>query len=197
MRFLGIDVGVTGGIGVLDVASDGSQNAGVYDTPTRVEVKTVTSGKRKGQKKNQRVYDVDALWRLLQRLSVGGVTLVALEKQWAVAQQPREGQEEARGQGVTAAFSIGYGYGLFRMVLRSLSIFEDNIVLVAPIVWKRKMGLLGSGKGKSREMAARMFPDVDFGRRRDEGRAEGVLLAAYAIGEHQFRQANGLCEMGL
>jgi crossover junction endodeoxyribonuclease RuvC len=158
MRFLGIDVGVTGGIGLIDVHDwDGGRRVEVHDMPTvRVE--------RGGGKRT--VYDIPALWRLMQAVTVGGVGLAVIEEQWAF-----------KDQGVSSSFSLGQGLGVCKMALVAAGVpFEA----VAPVRWKRTFNLTGSGKGKSRQLASQLFPEIDFGRRKDEGRSEGLLLALYA-----------------
>lgn len=159
--FLGIDVGVTGAIGRLEFSASGEQRARVEDMP----VFSVRKGKTQ-----RRVYDLPILWDRLRTLQVGGVTLVVLEDQWAF-----------KGQGVTACFSLGRGLGVIEAFLTAAGLPYQK---VAPITWKTYFGLRGTDKGRAREVAARLFPAMDFGKRKDEGRAEAMLLATYAARLH-------------
>lgn len=179
MRFLGIDVGVHGAIGVVGTSrfSDVFVATEVYDMPTIPVVKTVRRtvkdrqpGEPKTRTKEQKrnVYDVQGVWTLLRRLSVGGVKLAVLEDQWAF-----------QGQGVSSALVLGRGLGYLEMALMAAGI---PTVVKPSRVWKKAMGL-SAQKGASRVMAERMFPEVDLGKRADEGRSEALLMAVYAMRE--------------
>lgn len=48
--------------------------------------------------------------------------------------------------------------------------------LVSPTVWKRQVGLAGKDKDASRRLASQKFPSVDLSRKKDDGRAEALLL---------------------
>lgn len=63
-----------------------------------------------------------------------------------------------------------------------LNAFKIPVHLVPPHVWKGRMSL-NSDKGKSRETAAKLFPDnADlFKRVKDDGRAEAALIAMYGL----------------
>ncbi len=53
---------------------------------------------------------------------------------------------------------------------------------VAASKWKAVVGLKGIGKDGSRDLASRLFPTYSgqFARKKDDGRAESAILAAYA-----------------
>lgn len=99
---------------------------------------------------------------------VGGIAgaLVVLERQGA---RP--------GQGVSSVFKIGQRYGEIVGVLAALGL---SYVEVMPGVWKRYMGLTGKDKEASRAMARQLWPDAPLARKKDEGRAEALLIAEYA-----------------
>lgn len=98
---------------------------------------------------------------------LGVADLIVLEKQQAM---PR--------QGVSTTFQTGLGYGA---LLAACYLSGVRIELVHPSVWKRKLGLVGKDKEASRALAIRLFPSLaeHLRRKKDEGRAEALLLAAY------------------
>lgn len=82
------------------------------------------------------------------------------------------------GQGVTTMFRFGAAYGAVVGVAMSVGC---PVHFVVPAKWKRKMGLLGTTKEASRALAIRTFPSLrdQLKRKKDDGRAEGLLLADY------------------
>ena len=84
-------------------------------------------------------------------------------------------------QGVTSAFSFGFSAGALQQGLASAGL---PITLIQPAVWKAIYGLRGGRENKdmSRAKASQMFPSFAhlWARKKDEGRAEAVLLAHYA-----------------
>lgn len=81
------------------------------------------------------------------------------------------------GQGVSSMFVFGRCYGA---ILATLACAGVPTVLVTPAQWKKKFSL-GKDKERSRELAIRTFPTVEgLSRKKDEGRAEALLLALYA-----------------
>lgn len=82
------------------------------------------------------------------------------------------------GQGVATTFRFGSAYGAVLAIAMAVG---AKVELVTPVKWKRKYGLIGMGKEASRALALRKFPAVrDFlKRKKDDGRAEGLLLADY------------------
>ena len=82
------------------------------------------------------------------------------------------------GQGVTSMFTFGRTLGF----AHALAVGSGAAIrTVPPSVWKRKMGLLNSDKGASREKATALYPRGAhlFSRVKDDGRAEATLLALY------------------
>jgi hypothetical protein len=86
-----------------------------------------------------------------------------------------ERQQALPKQGSTSGFRTGLGVGLIVGVLAGLRVpFE----WVEAQKWKPGIGLpRGSDKGASIELASRLFPTVEIGRR--DGRAEALLIAEY------------------
>lgn len=165
-RFLGIDAGLSGAIAVLDGSTYGRIKVhGVYDMPT-ILVRTGTKAKR-------REYDMAAIWRLLQTVTVGGVDLAVIERVQAFP-----------GIGTRGVFSLGIGSGLLTMALTAAGV---PFLAVLPVAWKRAYGLLRGDKGKSRMVAMQLFPEIvaELGKRSDEGRSEALLLALYAARQCQ------------
>jgi hypothetical protein len=89
-----------------------------------------------------------------------------------------EWQQAFPKQGVASTFKIGYGYGLWVGMCAALG-YRYHIV--SPHVWQRAM-LSGTGKGKERSVLAaqRLFPTVDIPRHK-HGRADALLIAAWAL----------------
>ncbi len=83
------------------------------------------------------------------------------------------------------AFNFGLSTGIIHGILAANGI---PTTLVAPSEWKVKMGLQrdplesqGETKDRARALAAKLFPNLadQFKRKRDDGRAEALLLAVY------------------
>jgi crossover junction endodeoxyribonuclease RuvC len=81
------------------------------------------------------------------------------------------------GQGVSSMYRFGFACGIIQGVLAA-----ENIAIqyVVPGVWKRHFGL-GSDKDGSRVRAVERWPSHAsiFARKKDHGRAEAALLAAW------------------
>lgn len=156
--WIGIDPGLSGAIAVIDA------NAGTlqfFDTPT-VQVK---SGRTV---KNQ--MDPYAIITILRSFAEAHAdVLVTLEK---VGPMP--------GQGVTSMFNFGMGVGIWIGILAALKIpFQQ----VHPNTWKKlMMADMGKEKDASRIKAMQLFPQsaIELTRKKDHGRADALLLAAWA-----------------
>lgn len=152
MNVIGIDPGLSGAIAVLN----GNEVVGVFDPP----VTWIVHGKKK-----RREYVLGQLMATLT-IAKGREAVAAIEQ---AQPMPR--------QGVTSTFSIGYGFGLYEMALTALEIPYER---VRPQRWKRDV-LDGTAKdkGAAYQVAQRLFPAVDLGRRSDHGRAEALLIAEW------------------
>lgn len=84
-------------------------------------------------------------------------------------------------QGVTSSFTFGEGFGALKQAVASAGL---PMTLIQPATWKAIYGLRGGKENKdmSRRKASEMFPGAAhlWARKKDDGRAEAVLLAHYA-----------------
>ena len=101
------------------------------------------------------------------------------------------------GFSAQTAFVQGYNFGLWRGVFAAA---ELDVKIVKPQAWKAAMGLKfkGSTKDDSIAMAKTLFPEVasELSRKRDHGRAESLLIAAYghvADGAMRAEEEDELC----
>ena len=154
--YVGIDVGITGALAMVDREA---RLQAVVDMPI------MSAGKR-----NQ--IDAAALSRLLREWAngEGDELLVTVERQRAMP-----------AQGVGSVFSLGVSFGI---VLGVVAARGYTVQLVEPAVWKRALKL-GADKEQARARAIQMFPEAELGRKRDHGRAEACLIAAWACRDDQ------------
>jgi crossover junction endodeoxyribonuclease RuvC len=83
------------------------------------------------------------------------------------------------GEGSVGAFDFGRTYGILLGVCAAHFL---TVNLVTPASWKVAMKVKGD-KDESRAAACTMFPrqSVLFARKKDDGRAEAALIAAYGV----------------
>ena len=82
-------------------------------------------------------------------------------------------------QGVTSMFSFGRNFGQWEGVIAAIGCTVNH---VSPVRWKRAMLKdLPKGKETSRLRAIQLFPDLagELSRKKDNGRAEAVLIGEY------------------
>ena len=154
MLYIGIDPGLDGAVAYLN---DRDNSVILEDTPT-LEVR---SGK-----KRKREYNVSEMAHLLD-VDTEDV-IVVLEK---IHSMP--------GQGVRSMFSMGEGYGLWKGII---SAYHMPLELVTPQAWKKvMMDGMGKEKDASRLKAIQLFPlsASNLSRKKDHGRADALLIAAY------------------
>lgn len=159
---IGIDPGLSGAIAAL---ADGEPLA-IVDMPTmRIDGHNEVCAK-----------SLAASLRHLRAQHPGAYFLAVLEKVNGRA-----------GWGATQGFRFGAGFGKVKAVLETLGI--DYREVQAP-VWKRHYGLKGGDKDGSRGLAAARFPGMAdaFERKKDDGRAEAILIALWAQ-SHDMRLA--------
>lgn len=93
-----------------------------------------------------------------------------------------EAQAAMPKQGVASSFHLGENYGLLHGALLTLASQEAawSLHTVRPAVWKRALRL-SADKERSREQAMRLWPALHprLARKKDEGRAEALLLGHY------------------
>lgn len=149
----GIDPGLSGAVAVLH---DG-QYIDVIDIPT--------CGRGKAARQNVNSAELADYFRRHIEMLPGAQIGAVLE---LVGAMPMQGR--------SSGFRFGQSYGAVQGVLGALRIpFE----LVTPAVWKRHYGLIGAPKESSRGIAIERFPMAPLSRKRDHGRAEAILLAAW------------------
>ena len=175
---VGCDSDAHGALCVISGASVGSvRSVNVRDNPTS----TVTVNGRARLR-----LDPDAMRGAVRALGVPKGTRVYLE----------EGGVEF-GFSAQTAFVQGYNFGLWRGVLAAE---EFEVRVVKPQAWKAAMGLKfkGSTKDDSIAMAKMLFPEIagELKRKKDHGRAESLLIAAYghvADGGAAAKEEDELC----
>jgi crossover junction endodeoxyribonuclease RuvC len=94
------------------------------------------------------------------------------------------------GQGVSSTFAFGKTFGAILGVLAARSI---PLTLVAPLRWKRAIGVTKSKDG-CRARASQLLPTAahQWPLRRHDGRAEAALIALYGA-----RQLQGLASVSV
>lgn len=149
-----IDPGFTGAIAFLNT---GTRALSVHDMPTAPSLKGRVE------------LDLYGLCSLLDFHGSPDEPRISVLEQ--VAARP--------GQGAPATFRFGQGYGAIEMALVGNGWTRNY---VTPTVWKKHFKL-SKDKGVSRALACQRFPQhADlFARVKDDGRAEAVLLALYAL----------------
>ena len=90
-------------------------------------------------------------------------------------------QVNSFGMGRTSAYNFGQGVGILKGVMATL---EIPYTLITPQKWKKHFGL-SKEKDHSRLLATRLYPSMadQFARKKDDGRAEAILIAKYGSEE--------------
>lgn len=93
------------------------------------------------------------------------------------------------GQGVSSTFKFGTNFGIWQGILGALHI---PMTFITPQEWKKHWKLIGTDKDDARILACQQFPSLacDMQRKKDIGRADALLIAAYGatlnyVGKHQ------------
>lgn len=151
-RVIGIDPGNFGAIALFE----GNQLISVHDMP-------IVSVERNGKAKNS--MSAQQFAYILKDLKVDHA---CVEK---VGSMP--------GQGVSSVFAFGRSAGVIEGVLAAL---EIPITYVTPTKWQQSMSR-GIGKDASRHRAMELYPSFSdyFKLKKNDGRAEAVLIGAYFI----------------
>ncbi|XP_010271824.1 PREDICTED: uncharacterized protein LOC104607806 isoform X2 [Nelumbo nucifera] len=156
---IGIDPDVSGALALLK-NDESDCSAQVFDTP-HVQVLV---GKR-----TRKRLDAKSIVLLLQSIHAPLGTSAYIEQSIPF---PRDGKQ--------GWWSSGFGYGLWIGVLVASGF---SVVPVPSITWKNRFELSGSllSKDDSREAASTLFPSLSslLKRKKDHGRAEALLIAAY------------------
>jgi hypothetical protein len=82
-------------------------------------------------------------------------------------------------QGVSSTFKFGMAYGAAISLAQR---FNVHVSGVAPRIWKRDLKL-DSDKDTSLLLARELWPNAPLARKKDNGRAEALLLAYWLRGE--------------
>jgi crossover junction endodeoxyribonuclease RuvC len=154
MILAGIDPGLSGAVAFLDVAT-----GAVLDIAYMPTLALSRGGK------NKREVDAHALARLIGDRRPGHA-FVEL-----VGAMP--------GQGVSSVFEFGKSFGVVIGVLAALGI---PFTLVAPVVWKRALGVPAAKDG-ARARASQLLPAAahHWPLVKHDGRAEAALIAYYGL----------------
>ncbi|KAI5062517.1 hypothetical protein GOP47_0023056 [Adiantum capillus-veneris] len=157
----GIDPDVSGAMAVL--RGDDVTMAEVIDVPTvRIMV-----GSR-----YRRRHDPSSLANIIKELSAPKGSVAYIEQNSPL---PKDGKQGWWGSG------FGYGIWIGTLVASGIS-----VIPVSSVAWKRAMGLAGKDVTKDgcRACASLIFPSLAsrLNRKKDHGRAEALLIAAYGIG---------------
>ena len=154
MIILGVDVGLLGGIAVLDEG----QLIAVYDMPVR---------KVPYKKKTRNVVDGKALYEIF---NTHAPNLIVVETVGSMT-----------GQGVTSSFNFGYSAGV---IYGCASAFWEwsEIQFIRPQSWKKRFNLIGTSKDQARILCLEMFASNKelFKLKKNGGRADAALIAMAA-----------------
>ncbi|XP_043692393.1 Holliday junction resolvase MOC1, chloroplastic-like isoform X1 [Telopea speciosissima] len=169
---IGIDPDLSGALAVLKNENSGF-SAQVFDSPHL----QVLIGKRIRKR-----LDAKSIVQLLWRLDAPTGTKVYIEQSTPFPQDGKQGW-----------WSGGFGYGLWIGMLVASGF---SVVPVSSVLWKNHFELFGNGSTKddSRKLASTLFPSLSplLKRKKDHGRAEALLLAAYGKG---LRVEQGTCNL--
>ncbi|CAH8263771.1 unnamed protein product [Arabidopsis lyrata] len=158
---IGIDPDLSGALALLKFDHLGSSSsAQVYDTPHI----PVLVGKRVRKR-----LDAKSIVQLIQSLDVPSGSRVYIEQSNPF---PKDGKQ--------GWYSGGFGYGLW---IGTLVASGFCVIPVSASLWKRHFQLASGSctKDDSRRVAAELFPSLStqLKRKKDHGRAEALLIAAY------------------
>lgn len=149
MIYIGIDPGLSGGIGAVD------DNSNIIIAEAMPTMPSPVSGKN--------IVDGGKLFQIIHAAIGDRACQCVIEKVGAMP-----------GQGVTSMFSFGMAYGSAVAIVQALQYRHE---FVTPQAWKKNMAL-GKDKGRSLGMAMRLWPALSF-RKKDDGIAEALLLAEW------------------
>jgi len=173
-RYIGLDPGALGGLGVLDLDDAGTPCAVALHRTPRVQV--TRNGMRRAD------YDPAAMRQLLAEAVDGrAATIHAVEV-------GLEAQGARPKQGVASSYRIGLGFGLWLGLVVAARV---PYRIVTPQAWKRDAGLLRADKRQSRLRAQERFPTLGAIAPADEGPAEALLIASYLAATHPGGGPNG------
>lgn len=176
IAFIGLDPGISGALALLHPVEDRSRT---WDLPIK-KVPAPGNKRTKGGKLRYRsLIDEDAVLEALRRITneckdldlVAVVEAVSPQRHKAV----RGGQQVSISEGPLGAFNFGASWGLMRGLIKAFCPY----VLVYPVSWRVKMLGVGASKDAAMKRAVEICPHLSFPRKKDEHRAEALLLAVY------------------
>jgi len=155
---LGIDPDVSGAIAVLRAASQE-----VLDVPcVKVQI----------GKTMRRRHDASSIVDLVNGINAPEGSVAYVEQ---ATPFPKDGKQ--------GWYGCGFGYGMWVGILMALGF---KVVPVRAQAWKSAMGISGRQytKDDSRILAMALFPDLgpQLKRKKDHGRADAILIAAFGKG---------------
>ncbi|CAN1250158.1 Holliday junction resolvase MOC1, chloroplastic [Linum perenne] len=161
---VGIDPDLSGAIALLKTEeSICSAQLQVFDAP----ILKVMVGKRIRKR-----LDAKSIVQLLRSFDSPVGTIAYIEQSIPFPQDGKQGW-----------WSGGFGYGLWIGILVASGY---SVVPVPSLTWKNKFRLTGENatKDESRRLASTLFPSLSSSltRKKDHGRAEALLIAAYGKG---------------
>ncbi|XP_052197836.1 Holliday junction resolvase MOC1, chloroplastic [Diospyros lotus] len=160
---IGIDPDVSGALALLKTDGSDGCSAQVFDSPN-LKVLVGRSLRRR--------LDAKSIVQLIRSFDAPLGTIAYIEQSLPYPQDGKQGW-----------WSGGFGYGLWIGMLVASGF---SVVPVPSFVWKNEFKLLGncSSKDDSREVASALFPSMSSSlrRKKDHGRAEALLIAAYGKG---------------
>lgn len=168
---IGVDPGLGGALALFDARPGSEGGHKVFDMPTL---------HNKGSKLAVDAQELaNLVGEMLFDLPEGATIEAAVEN---VGSRPRQ----------AGAFNFGLSTGIIHGVLATHGV---KFHLVSPAQWKGAMGLhrkpeetQDETKDRARAVASKLFPTLvkSFGRKKDDGRAEALLLAVFYA--HKARQ---------
>ena len=159
MIVLGIDIGLTGAIAVIDATG----SCQVHDLPRLTD-----------NSEHMRL-DGYRLFNLLRNFERPG------EQALVVAEnvQPRpQGNSNRHGNSMHSQGSMMQSKGI---VLATVDIARLDLQLVTPQAWKKFYGLTGQEKAASMLKAQQLYPEADLRLVKHHNRAEALLMAHFGI----------------
>lgn len=130
-HYIGIDPGFTGAIAYINPAGD---QVWVWDMPTRM----------RGDTKKYRAYDLQGVWDILHHLYAGEDVVYGLENPTS---RPGDGAERM----------LRFGRGIGNLEALIFALTGTGPELVAPQLWKSRLGLKGKEKDEHSDLGVALF----------------------------------------
>lgn len=158
MRYIGIDIGLSGAIAFVD--TDGGYRT--FDMPIYI----VTKGKA-----IRRKIDEQGLVEIIKDITLCMPNLIAYVEQ----------QQAYHKQGVVSTFSLAYQFGFVKGVLQALGIRHETVM---PQRWQKEFNIVRSKdtKNASYEKVSSLFPKATTKTKRGrikDGNCDALLIAEY------------------